>query len=575
YTDLSVAGEGDTSSVYTSRFVIACLAVVLLWSSTLSAVTAALEASHLLRVPPSAVVIAEGARFYNETFEAEWQRSRQARDHNQRLLRSSLEAQASCSASRALAIAAMAAWDKAGGGGGVGRYKEDCPASKRDALRGLTHDVSEQKSASLLIAREYSSSSRSAVAVLSSQIEARAAYDSEYILNKTRAREAYDTLLRSIVQHSLGHVTGAIGAIDTSGLHAGKERAVEMVRIAQANVESSFDAAKQTYSETVAKAELFAYEAENKLSSAADTFAAISGWLQRNTPEIGGLSGMGFRVPGLSVSSPPFDPGLPSLDMSSSLPQRSVEQIAAAIRALEESIAAAARHASLLPSNLSLRLEALAQPDPFSDYNPPTVDAPVIMRRHVEESSLFEQSLAAQLDALQLAGASSNASSSTFALPSTGNSSSGLPEEGEEDLSWFSYKRLEDVGLDLDSLLFRVAEVAGFFSSLDLMWRVVRTISILYSFWGRSALAVPPIDMETDSYSKARNTIPPTPSLLLRIPLRLVPGASKLAATQLKLSSRHFSSYYFLPQFIAPLPTSQHCTAAQHTSPHLTSPHLI
>lgn len=41
----------DMGSVYTSRFIIACIAVMLLWSTGLATITAALAASNAIRIP--------------------------------------------------------------------------------------------------------------------------------------------------------------------------------------------------------------------------------------------------------------------------------------------------------------------------------------------------------------------------------------------------------------------------------------------------------------------------------------------------------------------------------------------
>eukprot|EP00966_Prymnesium_polylepis_P293592 6780768-Prymnesium_polylepis.1 len=138
-TDATDAGGAiDYGAVYTSRFAIACLAVALLWSTTLTGVTATLRSSNALRIPQVSVVVLEGVRFYNETvrlhdyyvgcigealsvcnatlnreFEAEARRAEAAQQHNQRAKTDSRDAQASCASSHAMAIASVTAWQAA------------------------------------------------------------------------------------------------------------------------------------------------------------------------------------------------------------------------------------------------------------------------------------------------------------------------------------------------------------------------------------------------------------------------------------------------------------------------------
>ena len=69
-------------------------------------------------------------------------------------------------------------------------YVDSCSDAEREGLLTMTGDTTAQRSAAFQLSRDYSSSSQSTVSQLSEQLAARAAYDREYLYNRTlRDRE--------------------------------------------------------------------------------------------------------------------------------------------------------------------------------------------------------------------------------------------------------------------------------------------------------------------------------------------------------------------------------------------------
>jgi len=546
-TDVGGAAAIDVGAVYTSRFAIACLAVVLLWSTTLTAVTAGLEASNAIRIPDVQVVVYEAVRFYNETirlhdqyafcveeelglcngtlqreFSNEQTRSQAAQQHNRNTRATSQEAQASCANSHAMAIASVTAWQaavSAGGGAAPNIYRAECTAAERTALAEITSDVTAQKSASYKLATDYSEESRSTVGSLADYAARRAAYDAEYIDNKTGASAATNAVLNALTHDFSADLDLRLSGLNTSELLACAtltptagvcpygDGARQLVENAQARLIDQYTVAQSAYTNTRERFEGYAAQASEKLQSGYDTLVSIADWLDENVPEVGGISGItGLPFPSLGVGTPSYDVSLPTLNFDSQLADTIGESVQQAAIKFDQQLEQAKQYATLDTSLLATNINGVTPDNPFADYNPPTYDAAGAEEAHAQRSEQFEQDIAVSLDAFEQARASENSSSSSYSDFFSSNITADALASAR-DLSWFSYKNLEDLGFDLDRLLAQLAAVSVFFSSLDIIWRVLRTISIFSRFWGRSALSVSPIDMETDADAKRRGGV--------------------------------------------------------------------
>lgn len=72
YSDITTTTEAEGNGINaaeanSSRFAIACVAVVLLWGSSLSAVTAGLRSSNIIQIPTTTVVVDEAIKLMNES----------------------------------------------------------------------------------------------------------------------------------------------------------------------------------------------------------------------------------------------------------------------------------------------------------------------------------------------------------------------------------------------------------------------------------------------------------------------------------------------------------------------------
>ena len=94
--------------------------------------------------------------------------------------------------------------------------------------------------------------------------------------------------------------------------------------------------------------------------------------------------------------------------------------------------------------------------------------------------------------------------------PSFGGNFS-LPDVKGFDLNWFTYQGFNDFGFDFDALFDALAWVAELAINFDMIYRALRTIAYLKRIWGRSALMVPPIDVQSDlvSGSMAKRVVSP------------------------------------------------------------------
>ena len=493
----------DSGTLMGSRVLLSGLAIAMLWGSSLTVVTNILRLTNVLPIPPVTVVVDEVISLLNETSrlrqnylecvrsdlslcnatlyhrrEQEAQRSLLARRANAATRDASRATQASCASSHALALASVAAWQSQQSAGGnasmpSSHYVDSCSDAEREGLLTMTGDTTAQRSAAFQLSRDYSSSSQSTVSQLSEQLAARAAYDREYLYNRTlRDRELQVRLGALGINTSLaiGNHFDRLNISDlvacatlTGGSCPSSEGARAMAEAVQNHLISEYRRAEDLLTTTAARAGQYVTDATRALGAAANTISEMRRLFNRDYPEVNlfgvlNLPPVGVSYPFEAVSVPIFDP-LQPLDFR---PEDTIDAIARSVAAArdryQEAFANAVRFANADASFLRDNLVAL-QLSAFDDYNPPRVDAYEIEEwaartrdRHREESAHFESDAAVSLDAIDQAVRDSN-SSAAFRPVFVSNVSASSLIKAVRDTSWFNYRNLEDAGFRFEWLL--------------------------------------------------------------------------------------------------------------------------
>ena len=221
-------GESKTT-LFLARLVVSIFAVGLLWLTSLSTVVQIVNLDAVIDVPEPKEVFNTGIEMYNVTIrlrneyieciadavsecnqslyvkmENEGARVAAASKVNVLAVNVALEVQASCSSSRAYALAAVTAWQERQGLNSTNHYTDACTAEERSSLAEITGDLTAQKSATYSLINGYTGHSNSTVESLLDRIEARASYDGDYLYNKT---------LQKLIQRDLDLQARNSGAI--------------------------------------------------------------------------------------------------------------------------------------------------------------------------------------------------------------------------------------------------------------------------------------------------------------------------------------------------------------------------
>ena len=571
----------DTSTLLMSRAIVSGLAIGMLWLSSLSMITSLLRATNALPIPPVQLVVHESVSLFNETARLretyidcvqenlmvcnatltrrqarEADRSEAARRSNVQTRDNARTTQAACATAHARAMASVSAWQQQQGAGGDGsaQYTTACTANERTQLTEMTGDTTAQRSAAFQLSRGYSTSSQSTVGTLAQQVAARAAYDREYLWNRT---------LRDVsLEHQLGNLsldyslsinarfaglnltevlacstlTGGAPCPDGAGARA-------MVDAAQRNLAEQYTQAQTTYDATATATANYVSNAATQLTNLGNTLSSIRNSINVQYPEIGfdnmfpGLSippvcpfigracNSGENAPcgdyTCQITGPIYQPALPTLDIPAS---DTVDAIAAATAAatdrLQQQLGDAVDNANLDASGLRNTIPAIDAGFPPPDYQPPRIItgctaanandpfegdqacATETQQQHAQESEEFEQDSAVSLDAIDQAN--SNRTDRGFAPIFSSNISASRLIGAASDTSWFNYRNIESAGFQFEWLLGPIEVISILLQNLDAVWRIFQTLRILRRFWGRSALAVPPVDVTTDFEAKSR-----------------------------------------------------------------------
>ena len=211
---------------------------------------------------------------------AENARAERARaDHRQRRDESQTT-QAECTASRSQAYRAVSEWqseqDAAAVSAGA-QYSRGCSSEDQERLSVLTGDTSAQRSASMQLVHGYSAESQSTVAALGTSLSARAAYDREYLYNKTLRDAGIEATLGGLgLNYSLSISAPLAGYLNASELLACAtlqpagpcpygSSARDLVVQTQDRLETQYHNAKRTYDATAARADEYIQSASEKL----------------------------------------------------------------------------------------------------------------------------------------------------------------------------------------------------------------------------------------------------------------------------------------------------------------------
>lgn len=246
--DSTSARKVDQGSLFLSRVLLCTFAVILLWSTSLSAVNFALASGGSFKLPQVSVVVTEVIRLINRTTELsdeyeacvhrellicnttltiaatrEAQRVSSAVQSNAELTARVRTTQASCSLSLTRAVATMAAFQSRlpiAGFDPSSQYNPQCTAAEITQLRQITGDVSGIRSEIIGGVNSYTSYTNSTIHQLAGQIGARASYDAAYLANKTSLNGLIPDRISSITANFnlSGRFSGI--AVDTSAVEA-------------------------------------------------------------------------------------------------------------------------------------------------------------------------------------------------------------------------------------------------------------------------------------------------------------------------------------------------------------------
>jgi len=437
----------DQGTLCGSRALLSAVAVLLLWVTSFTAITNMLRLADALPAPEFYTVVEQIEELINETrrvrvnyidnikgnlkdcnaslhdsIEREALRSAIAQRTNIEIRNRARADADACADAMAAGYATVKAWLAAHPLQVNGsHYLPGCSEDDRDTLGRVTGDTLAQRSATMAHVRDYSVESQSTVSLLADQIAARAAYDREYLYNKTLRDQGFDADVSLFDSNFRLEMDARFGlnfanlstmiscATLTGGGSCPGESAYVLAEQAQVTLRQKYAQAGATYDTTKQQAEGYITRASDRLDEVSNAFTTIVNKLNADFPEVGGFSGIfpSFSLPSTSVSTPSFNqfPALPG-----DIP--SVTEIANKVsgtiddyqRSLRDSVANANLDASLFTRRVNVSFldsfplgwnHELGWPP---DYNPPPVDwSRDVQRNHSERSRDFENQAAISL----------------------------------------------------------------------------------------------------------------------------------------------------------------------------------
>jgi len=556
----------DSSQLMLARAAISFFAVLMLWMSSAVAVRGMLYQSDLLPYTSPQGVVSGVALLINETrrmredyatcvkdklqvcnttleyhVNAEVARSAQARRANADRKNRAQVTSSQCVKARTTAYAAVSTWQSQVNlsAPGASHYLPTCTANEQATLQALTGDTSAQRSASMQLVNGYSSTSQSTVGLLGGQLSDRAAYDAEYLRNRTIGDAELNVGINVTLAGWSNRFSGYLNGVNvnvsamlacTSFAQGGCPYGVgaaDLVRNTQEHLVREYSSSVDKFNRAKHEFEGYMNESKRQLEEGAAKFLEIrdrvQSWASGRGLATGNIwndifPGTGFSAPslGISVGSAHYPSnirtpelnmhGVYSVDDLSAFAQTYHDQyrdsVTQAYERAEEELDA------LVPAiraNLTIGLGSCGGIP--CDYNPPPIDPDTAVQEHSQKSDEFERDMAVTLDAFdESRNANANASATDYRpLFSTNVSASDLVRSAV-NTKWLNYETFQDAGIQMDEMLAWFSRIWALFETFDTIWRVLQTVRILRRFWGRSALSVAPIDMTTDADSKSRAT---------------------------------------------------------------------
>jgi len=227
----------DKGVQYLARIFISVVAIGLLWTSSLAMIVRGLNYFDALPMPQIDDVVFFAETLYNETLrlqvsyvdcvtsnllfcnislelKKEREANRVVEAHAENLLTRDLAkgTKDSCYDARGRTLAAVRAWQKravANGRPAGLQYRDSCPYAKQQYLEQQTGDLAVEKSEHMALVKGYTGTSRETVGLLADQLQARSAYDYDYVLNKTYRGSAVDKKVQEIAETFSNKVSDA------------------------------------------------------------------------------------------------------------------------------------------------------------------------------------------------------------------------------------------------------------------------------------------------------------------------------------------------------------------------------
>lgn len=559
----------DSQQLMLARAAISGFAVLMLWMSSAFVVRGFLRSSDLVPYTSPTHVVDSIMLLINETenmrnaysscvreqllvcnatltyrVNSEAVRAHEAREANAQAKDQGQVTSTACVSARAEAYASVSTWqqnaDPATTPAGR-QYLASCSADDRAELEALTGDTTAQRSASMQLVTGYSRGSQSTVSRLGDYAAARAAYDYEYLRNRTIGDEELDLNLNVSLSQYSAYLRNSINGIDvnmTEFLACASfsssmscptgQGAVDMVNQAQARLVSQYNSATAQLDSAKLQAQVYIDEASTQLSQGTAALSQIYTTLSGISAPTGGnlwddlFPSNSFTMPSLGI--PPTSGYYPTFPATPTLSYDGVptaSSIAAAVQphidSYQQTVGDAIDRAAAEAGNLVPAIRTnVSLPSPFAcggipcDYNPPrpnlTADAEAEVVGHEQESDEFESDMAVALDAFDEARNAEQNANGTDGGPrfSAVNASDYLRDAA--NTAWLSYKTYQDAGLDMEDMLAWFSEIWLLLQALDTIWRCMETVRIIRKFWGRSALSVTPIDVTSDPEAKSTAT---------------------------------------------------------------------
>ena len=550
-TSVLGAAVPEATQLYSARLLMSLFATMLLWGTSLNFVVAVVQLDSVIRIPDLRTDVVDNVwALLNETFEVksayadcvadylticnrslyrnletEAARVATAEAANTDRVQTSLDTATACATAHSTALAAIQAWQKLGVDvattprGNDSHYKQSATCSAEDIqrLKDSTGDLTGQKDATYNLIERYATLSSETIALLGERMDARREYDTAYVSNKTDALglkevELVDMTLDLELQNNL-HLasidyTNFLNCATLTGNASecpNGASALAQFEQAQAELMAQYYAGMEQYQDTVAHLQAVAEQAEQQLTDAAAAVEQVNDWVN-NEDFFNEFAGDGIFEK-LDIPTPDLSAGWSLDGVEDNLPDLTLPEI---------DTTALDQHVDDFQANLDQATQGVqdstsqlvqdvtdVELEILDDYDPPPIDARAEQQEHDEATDEFKRDSAVNLNALD----KTQVDDDVDYTPELSDTNWTAPSVRKDfDLSWFTFKDFVEQEFPVDEIVAFLSTIVSLFVGFDNAWRILRTVSIMRRFWGRSALEIAPIDMQTDYASKSAAT---------------------------------------------------------------------